>query len=307
MASDLIECSNPQMLTKYFYILLFCSVCHVSWSQQLPIANIYHFTITKSGGKHHLKSPLYLSNFNSNGYNNQPSFFNDDLIYFSTNYYDIEQTEIAKFDLFNKELERITYSQESEYSPTPVPKKEEFSCVRVEKDGVTQALNTLPLDGIGYPKRYMHNTNNIGYHNWLNPSTLALFLVDEPHHNLAIAEAQSERRKIILDNIGRTLKVSSDGHLLFVHKISETEWYIKKYNINTNKSQTIVRTLVGSEDFEILVDGSYLMGAGSKIFKYDPKTLDKWIEIADLSEYNIKNISRISVRKNRLVLVDQSN
>lgn len=272
---------------------------------QLPSTNIYHFSMVKSGDKLSISDPQLLTNFNTKGYNNQPYFFQDDVVFFTTNYYDEAQTEIAKFDLFDKVLTRITYTPESEYSPTPVPEKESFSCVRVEADGVTQSLSVYPLDGIGYPKRYMNNTRNIGYHAWIDRATLGLFLVEEPAHQLAIADAVSERRKIILDRIGRTLKVSKDNQLYYIHKISDLEWVIKTYDTSTSKSKIIVNAIPGVEDFELLSDGSLLSGSGPKLYRYDPKKDKAWQPIIDMKNYGVTNIKRLAARKGRLVIVNE--
>ncbi len=271
---------------------------------QLPQSNIYHFTLTKVSNDYRVKSPQFLTQFNKLGYNNQPAYFDDKVIYFATDYYDKAQTEIAKFDLFSKTLTRVSYTPEQEYSPTPMYDKEKFSVVRVEQDKKTQTLSVYPLDGIGYAKRYMNNTNNIGYHNWLDAETVGLFLVEEPHHNLAIANASSEKRKIVLDKVGRCLKSDKAGNLVFVHKMNDGEWYIKNYNILTSKSSVVVKTLEGAEDFEILNDGSYLMGTKSQLFRYVPGKSKDWQLVADLEGYGISNIQRIASRKNSLVIVD---
>jgi len=268
-------------------------------------SNIYHLTITKVAKQYRLKNPEFLTAFNKSGYNNQPSYFEDKVVYFATDYYGDDQTEIAKFDFFDKTLSRITYTEEKEYSPILVPGREAFSVVRVETDQKTQALSLYPLDGIGYAKRYMNNTSNIGYHNWIDESTLVLFLVEEPHHNLAIADAKSERRKIILDNIGRCLKVDKDNNIIFVHKISDTEWYLKRYDMQTNKSVIITETLERSEDFELMNDGTILMGSGSGLFCF-LKGAKEWSLISDLKNSGISNIKRIASRKNSLVLVDEA-
>jgi len=271
---------------------------------QVPQSNIYHFTMTKVSNNYRLKSPQFLTQFNKDGYNNQPSYFDDKEIYFTTDYYDKEQTEIAKFDLFDNTLTRITYTPEKEYSPIQLKGKEAFSVVRVESDNTTQTLSVYPIDGIGYAKRYMNNTNNIGYHQWLDGETVALFLVEAPHHNLAIADAISERRKIVLDKVGRCLDTDKAGNLIFVHKMYENEWYLKSYNVLTNKSTKIIETLKGSEDFEVLNDGSFLMGSKSELYRYRPGSVGGWELISDLADYGISNISRIAARKNSLIVVD---
>lgn len=307
MEFDLIECSNLPMLTKVIITISLFVFGSMSILAQLPNSNIYMLTMTKGGGKLSIKDPVYLTNFNSNGYNNQPSFINEDIILFSTNYYTTDQTtEIAQFELFDETLTRVTYTDESEYSPQKMSDNNQFSCVRVESDKVTQSLSVYPMDGIGYAKRLLHNTNNVGYYSWINKNRVAMFLVDEPNHNLAIADIDSEKRKIILDKIGRTLQMTPNGELLFVHKQAENEWYIKSYNFLSNQSKTITKTISGIEDFELLNDGTLLMGNGSVLHQYNPKSLEKsWFPIIDLSEYGINNISRLVSYKNRLLIVDQ--
>lgn len=291
------------MLTRAFNVICFCIWTSFAIAQ-LPHCNLYHFTITTSSTDIRLSNPKFLTAFNENGYNNQPHFYGDDVVYFTTDYYGDNQTEIAKFDFFEEVLTRITYTAESEYSPTRIPKSEEFSCVRVELDGTTQSLSVYPSDGIGYAKRYMNNTSNIGYHCWIDTETVGLFLVEEPYHNLAVADAKSERRKIILDKIGRTLKVTKDNKMMFVHKLNDDNWYIKAYDKAVNKSAVITKTINQKEDFELMNDGSLLMGAGSVLYRFVPGVSRTWEAIMDLSEFGINNISRLVVRKNRLIIVE---
>ena len=302
MELDLKECSNLQMSIKGILIALLLPVIGLA---QLPTTNIYHLKLTKVGKSYRVKSPQFMTAFNKNGYNNQPAFFDDKVVYFTTDYYDSVQTEIAKFDLFDKSLTRITYTEEKEYSPTPVPGRDAFSVVRVELDDKVQTLSLYPLDGIGYAKRYMNNTKNIGYHCWLDESTLGLFLVESPHHNLAVADAQSERRKIILDNVGRCLKSDRDGNLLFVHKQSDNEWIIKSYNLESNKSKTIIQLPNGVEDYEVLNDGTFLIGQGSTLSTFNPKSDTEWVKVIDLGEAGITNIKRVAARRNSLILVNE--
>lgn len=274
--------------------------------EQLPTCNIYHFTISKHSDNYRIKAPKFLTQFNIKGYNNQPYFFDDHLVYFTTDYYGRDQTDIASMDLFDHTLRRITYTKESEYSPIPVPSSENFSCVRVELDQKTQSLSVYPKDGIGFAKRLVNNSNNIGYYAWINDDNIALFLIDGELHSLAISEVISERRKIILDKIGRTLKVDTEENLYFVHKILEEEWFIKAYNNKENKIKLIGKSLDNVEDFELLNDGKLLSGKGSKLYILDPESTSTWKEIADLKTYGIDNITRIIVNKNNLLLVNST-
>ena len=272
---------------------------------QLPNCNLYHFTIQKASGQYTVKNPLFLTAFNMDGYNNQVAFFGDDIVYFTTNYYDSSSTEIAKFDLFQKVLERITYTSESEYSPKPLPSdKSQFSCVRVEADGVTQTMQTYPLDGLSYGQRILAGTDNIGYYAWTDKKSVALFLVSEPSHQLAIADTESGKKKIVLDKIGRSLIKGNKSTLYFIHKVEDELWYLKALNIDDNRISLVTQMPKGVEDIELLPDGSFLCANGTMLLRFDPETDTEWGEIANLEPYGLHQITRIAVNKNRLILVD---
>jgi hypothetical protein len=99
---------------------------------------------------------------------------------------------------------------------------------------------------------------------------------------------------------------NSAGHLIFVHKISDTYWYIKEYDPVLQKSTILCETLSGSEDFVQTPEGQFIMAKGSKLYKIDPKTEKSWTEIADLSFFGLQSITRLALRGENLVLVNQA-
>ena len=68
----------------------------------------------------------------------------------------------------------------------------------------------------------------------------------------------------------------------------------------------VKNTLDNNEDICWLKDGSILTSKNDKLYKFNPKTDKKWIEICNLSEYGINNISRIAINPNndKLALVN---
>ncbi len=72
----------------------------------------------------------------------------------------------------------------------------------------------------------------------------------------------------------------------------------------TLRTQTIIKTLPGAEDFTILSNGTILMGKGSRIYKYHPNKDADWVEMVDLKSIGIYNVTRIDARGDKLVLVD---
>ena len=80
------------------------------------------------------------------GYDNQPFFLRDGRSFFYTSVRDDAQADIYRYDLDRKISVRVTTTRESEYSPTPLPKGDGFSVVRVEADS-TQRLWAFNADG----------------------------------------------------------------------------------------------------------------------------------------------------------------
>lgn len=285
--------------------MMFCFViCFGALTAQLPKTDLYMFTLLNNGDKVTLKDPLYISGFNPEGYNNQPKFINPSELYITSNHYDRDFTDFMKLDILNNEYYRITATDSvSEYSPTPKAPNENFSAVRVEKDGVTQSLWLYPNDHSSAGKRIFEDISNIGYHCWLSEEYVAFFLVSTPM-KLAIGNLESGTVSNVLEDIGRCFQQNSDGNLMFVHKVTEDDWYIKSYSIEERRASIITQTRPNSEDFALLSDGTIIMGEGSKLFSIHPERDEYWKEIIDLSELDILNISRLAVSRNRLVLVN---
>ncbi len=290
-----------KVIFLFIGLYFFTSVNKLS-AQDLPKCNLYLFTFTEKENGYNLRYPKFLTAFNKNGYNNQPSFSSDFDLYLSSNYGDNGSTEVVQLNLFENKLTRITSTTQSEYSPTQV-NKNYFSTVRVENDGKTQSLILYPKSMATSAKRFLPQVDNVGYHTWINDSEVALFLVDESQgHVLAIADVLEGNVNQIISNIGRTLKYDGGHKLYFVHK-SIDKWYIKELNIETKKVRTIVETIQGVEDFELLNNGNFVCGKGSKLYFFNRNNTG-WSQMSDLADYGIGSISRIAVRKNKLVLVD---
>ena len=198
----------------------------------------------------------------------------------------------------------MTATSQPEYSPTPMPNKTHFSCIRVEADGA-QKLWADPIDRSngGYGLFEWHN--NIGYHCWMNDNQAALFLVgaDDKNHQLVLADNNSRKTQYITSNPGRCIAKTADGDVLYVVKATPETWFLKRYNPQTKSSKIVISTRSGSEDFCLLADGSILMGDGAKVYRYDPNKDMTWNECADLSKYGVKKVSRMTANSQGKIAV----
>lgn len=275
-----------------------------SLEAQLPKSDIYLFEVKLTGAELLVKNPVFCTHFNQNNYNNQPAFFDYNIVYINAATTDSSTTDIYSLDFRENNLKKITNTPSiSEFSPTLMPSKDRFSVVRIESDGKTQSLWTYPLNKNDMGYRLLDNLDNVGYHAWISDELVALFLVDTPHR-LSIGNIKTKAVDFILDDIGRCLKVNDDGLLYFVHKIQKDIWLIKNYDHITKKINTICQMPTGSEDFEILKNGMLVCGQKSKLMYFYPGKQTEWIVAEDLAEIGINNITRIASARDRLILVN---
>ncbi|MBK8924178.1 MAG: hypothetical protein IPM81_22265 [Saprospirales bacterium] len=268
----------------------------VVFSQRLEHFDLVLFTLNQQADSAWLPAaPRFLTAFNPAGYNNQPRFFSPNELYLTVQMpSDTTQTELYALNLLARTTTRITATATPEYSPTPMPGGRRFSAVRVEENGA-QRLWSFPLDRSDSGRPLFPAISNIGYHCWLRDTLAAVFLVGENDapHALAIIGTGRQQAQRIAFNVGRCLQKLPDGRLAFVQKATAQTWFIKAFDPLKKTSDILVKTLAGAEDFVVLPDGTFLAGSGSKLYQYHPSRQNDWKQIADLSRYGVRNITRL--------------
>jgi hypothetical protein len=258
-----------------------------------PASDICIANLTKQKGELKPGEPQKITTFA--GYNNQPFFLPDGRGVLYTSIIN-GQADIYRYDIRSGTTSQVTNTPESEYSPTLMPDGKNISVVRVEADG-TQRLWKFPLAG-GAPSLILENIKPVGYHWWLDKNTVALFILGAAGkpHTLQIADVSTGKTEMVAENPGRILRrIPNQNKLSFVHKVSDQEWLIKALDLKTKQISTLLRTRPGSEDYAWTPDGALLMAKDAKIFKWKPITDKDWIEIADLSGYGWKSLTRIAI------------
>ncbi len=281
-------------------------------AQAPPNTNVYLFDLTNNDADgYQLTQPKFLTNFNSSGYNNQPVFFGNDKMMLTVQVPGEKQTDLYHLDLTDKIKTRFTGTYESEYSPSLMPtfstKDFHLSCVRVATDeNKTQYLWKYPLDRSNEGSAILEDLTGVGYYAWSKLDKVALFIVGEPHTLVAV-DLKTNDQVTITANIGRCLRQFSNGDIAFVHMIDEKTWLLKRLNMTTYQPELVTAMLEGVEDFTLLKDGTVIMAKGSKIYKFNRNKDISWQEIADLSRYGLRNISRMAVNfaENKIALVNE--
>jgi WD40-like Beta Propeller Repeat len=264
-------------------------------------SDIFLVEVTTEHGQMSLGQPLRITEWA--GYNNQPFFFPDGQSLLYTSIRADKQADIYKYDLKSRSTTKVTDTAESEFSPTLTLDGRFISVVRVEADS-TQRLWKFPIAG-GPPALILQTIKPVGYHIWIDPNTLALFVLGKPN-TLQIVDARTEKAEVIAENIGRaTRRIPGQNKLSFVHKVSDQEWIIKTLDLGTRQIAPLIKTLPGSEEYAWTPSGVLLSAKDTKLFAWQPDKDKDWREVWDFSKAGFKSITRIAVSNDgrRLAIV----
>jgi hypothetical protein len=263
----------------------------------------FDYTVLKNG-KLKLSNPQYLSEFNKEGYVNQPTFVDAEHLLITSDHQDGQNNDIYKLNVLTKELSNITNSVgKSEYSPTPHQDGQSFYVVREEGDGITQAFHKYPLDMQNGGLRMMPMVNNIGYFQFFGQDSLVYFAVDTPNNNLILASKNGENQKIIEKNPGRSLKKDKAGNLYYAIETKKDSFELIKWSFKSGKKNKL--GFLPSQDFTITPGNEIISSKGNLIYQYNKKT-KRWNKIADILEFGLRNASRMAISKKKFIVVTNS-
>jgi WD40-like Beta Propeller Repeat len=288
--------------------LLFFLLMSVTCYAQLPETRIYTIDISREArNRLTFSNPILISK--EKGYNNQPFFMDDDrsILYVSNN--GKGNTDIYKYDMKRKKNKRITNTDEAEYSPRQSMMEEEITCVRVEKDTVTQHFYAYNYSG-KKGHLLLPDVTSLGYYTWINGVDIIGLTLPEPF-TLTKYNTVTLKADTLTTHIGRTF-LTHNSKFYYVDKKDTNNFAIRlmpKENIRPRKNSTrvenpiVCNTLAGQEDFCITYDGTIWMGKEGKLYAYHTKKVKgvedhKWIEIADFTKLGIASFYRLAVNQN---------
>jgi hypothetical protein len=266
-----------------------------------PNTDIYLVNFTLVGGAFQFGEIQNITQ--REGYDNQPFFTSEGQSLLYTSIREDNQADIYRYDIADSSISKITFTPESEYSPTVMPDGKHFSVVRVEADS-TQRLWKFPLAG-GEPILVLPDVKPVGYHAWADEKTVMLFVLGNPP-TLRLADTRTGKAEIIIENIGRSLhKTPKREAISFVHKTSETEWHIKQLDLKKREATLLTKTLSGREDYAWAPGGILLMANEAQLYKFEPQKDNDWQAIANFASAGLKTITRLAVspKGNRLAFV----
>lgn len=264
-------------------------------------SEILLFDLSIKNDKLVLSNPKNITNHV--GYDNQPSFHADQPLIFYSSFNPDGRSDIKSYDYEKGETRSFTQTTEREYSPTLTPDKHFVSCI-IQRDDGAQNLGKYPVGG-GQPTVLIDNLI-VGYHAWIDQDRLLLFVLGEPQ-TLHLYNVKTKEDKVIAEKIGRSLhKIPNQNAVSFVHKISDSEWIIKRWDAATSEITTIAKTLPGREDLCWTPQGRIIMSDGTRIYSIDPLNEKEWSEVSiKFGGEQLKGVTRLSLNSkgNRLAVV----
>jgi len=289
------------MLNKCSYTLATLAIVFTgnAFGQALPATDIWLADL-----EHGIPGKAVKIN-TGDGYNNQPHFSEDgSIIYYTREQEGGEagpQTDIAAFHTETGVTTWVNQTDESEYSPTPIPNRAALSVIQVEPDE-KQRLWAIDVTS-GKMELLLPHVEPVGYHAWFNDKEVAMFILGDSF-SLQTASLDNDTISLIANNIGRSIrKHPQTGEILFVDKNREP-WQIAAFNPKTKQVRGVMPLFPANEDFTIDGNGMYWTGDGSRLYRRSPEE-KRWNLMANFSASGINNISRLTVdpKSTRIALV----
>ena len=229
-------------------------------------------------------------------YDNQPYFVPDGSgFWYTINDPQNDQADIWRYDFATAGVTRVTMSSpESEYSATPLPDGSGISVIRVEADS-TQRLWRFDLDGANGAV-ILPNVAPVGYHAWVDESTLVLFVLGAPA-TLQRADVDTGQTEVITRNIGRSIQRIPDSDDVSYAQVHEDGTAtIMRLPSERTAPEPIAEAVSGGDFHAWAPNGSLLTASGSVVYAWSLST-DEWVPVADFPHLNI-SISRLAISPN---------
>ena len=272
---------------KSILSILLCFFTLISFCQSNT--DVFLFNLVSNNNSIKVANGTNISN--NEGYDNQPSFLNNDRILYSSTRNG--QTDIAQYFSSYKSKVWINLTECSEYSPLKIPNKNEVSAVRLDKDG-KQRLYRYNLSN-GQSSELIQDLV-VAYYTWFNEETIVSAVIEDQQLNLFATNISAGISKKYATNVGRSFhKIPNSNLISFISKENENQWQIKSINPDTGVTKLIANTMEGVEDICWLNNKTILSGRGTKLYKLTLNKDNNWVEISDFSSLGITSITRITV------------
>lgn len=267
--------------------LFFCLQCYSQSSTEVFLADLEWNEGTLKIGE-----PKNISN--NEGYDNQPSFYDDDRILFASTRNG--QTDIALYNIDSDSKSWINDTPNGgEYSPLRIQGTEDISAIRLDDDGLQRLY------------KYDFETGNhiqliadlkVGYHVWYNDHIIVCTVLIENRMDLVVVNLKDNTRYTLQKNVGRSLhRIPQTELISFISKENDTTM-VKSMHPISGATSNIVGLFGSSEDVVWTHNGTVLAGYRNSLLGFDYANGQTWKLLHSFEEKEIPSLSRLSISPN---------
>jgi len=268
------------------------------WSFAQPNTEVYVFDLEVVGDSIVLNNGINISN--NEGYDNQPSFYDDNTILFSSTRNG--QTDIRQYQIDQGKTKWLTNTPVgSEYSPTRIPNKSTISAIRLDTTGLQRLYEYDTASG---ESKIVVEGAKIGYHLWYDEHILVNTVLMDNRMDLVVSNIKEKSNQVLQKQVGRNvLKIPGSNKISYVSKEKGTN-LLKSMDMVSGSMDSIVRTN-SAEDFAWTSNGLLLTGYENMLMKLRPGKEGQWSMAHAFTDKNINTITRIAINTagDKLVLV----
>ncbi len=238
-----------------------------------------------------------ISNFrnisNNEGYDSQPSFSDNNTILYSRTHQG--QTDIARYVISENNYYWINHSTSGgEYSPQSFPKSKNVTAVRLDTTGLQRLYE---YDFKTMESSLLIENLQVAYYLFYDKKTILSSVLSGNNLDLVISNLSKKTNDTLVQNVGRSIhKVPNSKEEMSYTSVNEDRnMDIFQLDMKTLESFFVAELPIGIQDHIWLDESKLLIGSLDKLYMLDFFGSEDWKLVADLSEYNIKEITRLAV------------
>ena len=239
----------------------------------------------------------------NDGYNNQPSFANNDVLIFSGN--NNGQSDIAEYNLnTNKKTWFNQNTAGGEYSPQKFPSSHDVAAVRLDMDGKQRLYQYQKESGKSIE---LIKDLNVAYFAFYNDTKILATVLGGLEMDLGIIDLARKTMDTLFSKAGRSIqKIPKTDFMSYtlINEVGKLDLYMM--NINSSESYFICEIPMDIQDYVWISDTQIVVGKNEKLYMYDTLGEGEWTMVSSLKEHAIKNVMRMAISPNgkKLAVVD---
>ncbi|MEM7186209.1 MAG: hypothetical protein AAF466_06080, partial [Bacteroidota bacterium] len=177
-------------------------------------------------------------------------------------------------------------------SPTFIPDTYQVAAVRLDTNGLHRLYSYDIASGESY---ILIDDLQVAYFSFRNNETLLATVLSNGQLDLVLSNLKKGVTDTLLLDAGRSIHKVPDTEMMSYTAANEDgNMDIYQLDPTTGESFFVAQLPVGIQDHIWLSDSKLLCGSGDQLFLYDLFGNGDWKLAVDLSEHNIRDITRLS-------------